>query len=38
MEREKEHFESTVVERRKKDKDLGKMIKHFKDTKKSNKY
>ncbi|MDH5474577.1 MAG: ribosome small subunit-dependent GTPase A [Cyclobacteriaceae bacterium] len=38
MEREKEHFESTVVERRKKDKDLGKMIKHFKNTKKSNKY
>lgn len=30
MEREKEHFESTVAERRKKDKDLGKIIKHFK--------
>ena len=38
MEREKEHFESTVAERRKKDKDFGKMIKHFKNTKKSNKY
>jgi len=33
MEREKEHFESTVAERRKKDKDLGKVIKHFKKTK-----
>lgn len=30
MEREKEHFESTVVEKRKKDKDFGKMIKNFK--------
>lgn len=30
MEREKEHFESTVAERRKKDKDLGKMIREFK--------
>ena len=38
MEREKEHFESTVAERRKKDKNLGKIIKHFKGTKKSNKY
>ncbi len=34
MEREKEHFESTVAERRKKDKDFGKMIKHFKKTNK----
>ncbi|MBI1183265.1 ribosome small subunit-dependent GTPase A [bacterium] len=34
MEREKEHFESTVAERRKKDKDFGKMIKNYK---KSNK-
>jgi len=33
MEREKEHFESTVVERRKKDKDFGKMIKQFKNMK-----
>ena len=38
IEREKEHFESTVAERRKKDKDFGKMVKHFKDTKNSNKY
>ena len=30
MEREKEHFELTVAEKRKKDKDFGKMIKHFK--------
>jgi ribosome biogenesis GTPase len=30
MEREKEHFESTVAEKRKKDKDFGKMIKNFK--------
>lgn len=30
MEREKEHFESTVAERRKKDKDFGKMIKTIK--------
>jgi len=30
MEKEKEHFESTVAEKRKKDKDLGKMIKNFK--------
>jgi len=38
MEREKEHFESTVAERRQKDKDLGKIIKHYKNTRKSNKY
>jgi ribosome biogenesis GTPase len=30
MEKEKEHFESTVAEKRKKDKDLGKMIKDYK--------
>ena len=30
MEREKEHFESTIAERRKKDKDFGKMIKEHK--------
>ena len=30
MEREKEHFESTVAEKRKKDKDFGKMIKRYK--------
>jgi len=38
MEREKEHFESTVAEKRKKDKDFGKMIKTFKKNRKSNKY
>jgi ribosome biogenesis GTPase len=32
MEREKKHFESSVAERRKKDKDFGKMIKNFKKT------
>lgn len=36
MAREKAHFESTAAERRKKDKDFGKMIKHFKKNKKSN--
>lgn len=30
IEREKEHFESTIAERRKKDKDFGKMVKKFK--------
>jgi ribosome biogenesis GTPase len=38
MEKEKEHFESTVAEKRKKDKDFGKMIKHFKKARKSNKF
>ena len=38
MEMEKEHFESTVAEKRKKDKDFGKMIKQFKKTRKSDKY
>lgn len=38
MKREKEHFESTVAEKRKKDKDFGKMVKQFKNLKKSNKY
>jgi ribosome biogenesis GTPase len=38
MEKEKEHFESTLVEKRKKDKDLGKVIKQFKKIRKSNKY
>ncbi|MFY9152179.1 MAG: ribosome small subunit-dependent GTPase A [Prolixibacteraceae bacterium] len=32
MEREKLHFESTIVERRKKDKEFGKIIKHYKKT------
>jgi ribosome biogenesis GTPase / thiamine phosphate phosphatase len=30
MEKEKAHFESTMVERRKKDKDFGKMLKNYK--------
>ena len=30
MEREKDHYESTVAEKRKKDKDFGKMVKNFK--------
>ena len=34
MEKEKDHFESTVVEKRKKDKDFGKMVKHFKKSRK----
>jgi ribosome biogenesis GTPase len=38
MEREKEHFESTVAEKRKKDKALGKIIKNYKKGKKLNKY
>ncbi|UWX53730.1 ribosome small subunit-dependent GTPase A [Maribacter litopenaei] len=38
MEREKEHYESTIVEKRKKDKDFGKMIKQIKKDRKSNKY
>jgi ribosome biogenesis GTPase len=38
MEREKEHFESSVAEKRKKDKEFGKMIKHFKKGRKLNKY
>ncbi len=38
MEREKEHFESTVAEKRRKDKDFGKMLRNFKKDKKKNKY
>ena len=38
MEREKEHFESTVAVKRKKDKDFGKMVKNYKKDKKMNKY
>jgi ribosome biogenesis GTPase len=34
MEREKEHFESTVAEKRKKNKALGKLIKRYKKIKK----
>lgn len=35
LEREKQHFESTVAERRKKDKDFGKMVKDVKNVKKN---
>ncbi len=38
MQRENDHFESTVAEKRKKDKDFGKMVKHFKQIKASKKY
>ena len=38
MEREKSHFESTVTEKRKKDKDFGKLIKNYKKDTKLNKY
>jgi ribosome biogenesis GTPase / thiamine phosphate phosphatase len=38
MEREKAHFESTIVERRKKDKEFGKMLKNYKKDIKNNKY
>ena len=38
LEREKSHFESTIAEKRKKDKDFGKMVKTFKKNKNSNKY
>jgi ribosome biogenesis GTPase len=38
MEKEKQHFESDALERKKKDKDLGKVIKEFKKHKKNNKF
>lgn len=38
MEREKQHFESTIAEKRRKDKDFGKMIKHIKNKRRSDKY
>jgi len=38
MEKEKNHFESDALERKKKDKDLGKVIKNFKKQRKNNKY
>ncbi|MFH2140805.1 MAG: ribosome small subunit-dependent GTPase A [Bacteroidota bacterium] len=38
MEREKKHFESSVIERRKNDKDFGKMVKNFKKDLNKNKY
>ena len=38
LEREKAHFESTVIERRKKDKEFGKIMKNYKKDMKKNKY
>ncbi len=38
MEKEKMHFESDALERKKKDKDLGKVIKTFKKQRKNNKF
>ncbi len=38
MEKEKIHFESDAIERKKKDKDFGKMIKNVKNQRKNNKY
>ncbi len=38
MEKEKTHFESDAIERKKKDKDFGKMIKNVKKQRKKNKY
>ena len=38
MQKEKAHFESTVAERRKKDKEFGKIIKNYKKDIKKNKY
>ena len=36
MERERRHFESTVLEKRKKEKDLGKILKNYKKFRKEN--
>jgi len=38
LEREQAHFESTTAERRKKDKEFGKMLKNYKNNTKTNKY
>ncbi len=38
MEREKDHFESTVAEKRRKDKEFGKMVKHIKKVKQRKRY
>ena len=38
LEREKAHFESTTAERRAKDKNFGKMVKHYKQKKNSTKF
>jgi ribosome biogenesis GTPase len=37
MEKEREHFESSIAERRRKDKTFGKMVKHYKNIKNSKK-
>jgi ribosome biogenesis GTPase len=37
MEKEKQYFESSVAERRKRDKDFGKMMKNYKKDMKRNK-
>ncbi len=38
MEKEKSHFETDVLERKKRDKEFGKMVKHVKKLRKNNKY
>jgi ribosome biogenesis GTPase len=38
MKREKAYFESTIGERRKKDKEFGKMVKNYKKDMNKNKY
>jgi ribosome biogenesis GTPase len=38
LQKEKAHYESSIVEKRKKDKDFGKMIKSIKKGRKRNKY
>ena len=38
MEKEKMHFDSDLLERKKKDKDFGKMVKNVKKQRKNNKY
>jgi ribosome biogenesis GTPase len=38
MEREKAHFESTLAERRKKDKEFGKIMNNYKKDMKKNRY
>lgn len=38
MEKEKNHYESNAMERKKKDKDLGKMIKHIQKQRRNHKY
>jgi ribosome biogenesis GTPase / thiamine phosphate phosphatase len=38
IQREQQHFQATIAEKRKKDKEFGKMVKSFKKEKKKNKY